>query len=76
MFVQLVRSLGDAPAVAVKGVMAGLVPAIHVFNMPKWAQENGADAKLCFCESFSAGGDVIKLVSEAAPRGWPGQARP
>jgi hypothetical protein len=55
--------------------MAGLVPATHAFRRRERRQGGGEVKKLCFwghCDHAALPG----LVSEAARRGWPGQARP
>jgi hypothetical protein len=55
--------------------MAGLVPAIHAFNKLKWREKMGRTQSIVLA-SFTTRGDHAPLVSEAARRGWPGQARP
>ena len=54
--------------------MAGLVPAIHVFDALNRRLEGYQNGKALFLEAFAAGEANVKLVIETAPRGWPGQA--
>ena len=54
--------------------MAGLDPAIHVFDALSGRSEGYQSGKALFLESFAAGEANVKLVIETAPRGWPGQA--
>jgi hypothetical protein len=54
--------------------MAGLVPAIHVFDALNGRSEGYQNGKALFLEAFAAGEANVKLVIETAPRVWPGQA--
>ena len=56
--------------------MAGLVPAIHVFDALNGRSEGSQNGNASFLESFAAGEANVKLVIQPEPRGWPGQARP
>jgi hypothetical protein len=56
--------------------MAGLDPAIHVFDALNRRPEGYKKRKALFLEAFAAREANLKLVIETARRGWPGQARP
>jgi hypothetical protein len=49
--------------------MAGLVPAIHVFDALNGRSEGYQNGKALFLEAFAAGEANVKLVIETAPRG-------
>jgi hypothetical protein len=58
-----------------RSVMAGLVPATHAFRRRERPQVEG-EVEGVVSEALATIRPLRGLVSEAARRGWPGQARP